>query len=152
MAAARSIYAKLRVAAGGYVTADRIARLREPELRAVGLSRQKAAYIADLTAHVVRGSLRLQRLDRLDDEEVIEALTVVSGVGRWTAEMFLMFVLRRPDVLPVGDLGIREGFRRVYRLREPATADRMRALAEPWRPHRSVGSWYLWRALELDSD
>jgi len=152
MAAARSIYAKLRSAAGGYVTPERVGRLREPELRAVGLSRQKALYIGDLTARVADGSLRLDRLDRFDDDEVVSALTEVNGVGRWTAEMFLMFVLARPDVLPLGDLGIREGFRRVYRLRKPPTPARMRALAEPWRPYRSIGSWYLWRSLEIDPE
>ncbi len=147
--AARAIRARVQAAAGGYLSADRLAALGDSELRAAGLSRQKIAYISDLTDRVRSGRLRLDRLHRLDDEEVIAELTRVHGIGRWTAEMFLMFVLSRPDVLPVGDLGIREGFVRVYALRKRPSPRRMAELSRPWRPYRSVGCWYLWRSAEL---
>lgn len=149
-AAARSIYEKLRRGVGGYVTPDRIAAATDAELRSFGLSRQKVSYLRDLTTRVDDGALRLDRMTALDDAEVIAALTEVKGIGTWTAEMFLMFVLGRPDVLPVGDLGIRSGFKRVYGLRGEPTPRRMHQLAMPWRPYRSIGSWYLWRALDVD--
>jgi len=117
-------------------------------LRAAGLSRQKSAYIIDLARKVDAGELALRRLRHLDDEEVIAQLTQVKGIGRWTAQMFLMFHLGRLDVLPVGDLGVRSGFERVYALDAAPSAAEMEAIAEPWRPYRSIGSWYLWRSLE----
>lgn len=147
--AARAIRSRVQKAAGGYLSADRLAAVSQNELRAAGLSRQKIAYIADLTDRVRSRRLRLDYLHRLADEEVIAELTAVHGVGRWTAEMFLMFVLARPDVLPVGDLGIRDGFVRVYRLRKRPSPRRMTELSRPWRPYRSVGCWYLWRSGEL---
>ena len=115
-------------------------------LRAAGLSRQKAAYIRDLAVKVDSGALSLRRLRFLDDEAVIDELTQVKGVGRWTAQMFLMFHLGRLDVLPVGDLGIRTGFRDAYGLGDLPDSDTMERLAAPWVPYRSIGSWYLWRA------
>ena len=147
--AARSVFERLRRTVGGYVTASRVAILTNRQLLGVGLSRQKAAYLRDLSARVVSGAVRLNRLDHLDDEAIIRKLTAVKGIGRWTAEMFLMFVLNRPDVLPVADLGLQDGFRRVYGLRRRPTAERMRQLAESWRPYRTVGSWYLWRYLDV---
>ena len=90
----------------------------------------------------------LDSLDALDDEAVIAELTRIKGIGRWTAEMFLMFRLHRPDVLPVDDVGIVNAIRRAYRLRKPPSADRIRKIAEPWRPYRSVACWYLWESLE----
>lgn len=118
-------------------------------LRAAGLSTQKTRYILDLCGHVTDGSLDMRRLHRMSDDEVIATLTQVKGVGRWTAEMFLIFHLQRPDVLPLGDLGVVQGFARVYGegIRLPAEA--MTAHADTWRPWRSIGSWYMWRALEL---
>jgi len=151
-AAARSVYEKLRCRAGGYVTPDRVAALRDRDLRDCGLSRQKVSYVRDLSERICDGRLRLGRLAALSDGEVIAALTQTRGIGTWTAEMFLMFVLARPDVLPLGDLGIRNGFKRVYGLRGDPSVARMQQLAEPWRPYRSIGSWYLWRALEQDED
>ncbi|HYC00129.1 MAG TPA: DNA-3-methyladenine glycosylase 2 family protein [Candidatus Limnocylindrales bacterium] len=148
-AAARTIYARLAAAAGGRLTPDAVAALSPAELRAAGLSGQKASYVRDLSERVLDGRLRLQRMHLLEDEAVIEELVGVRGIGRWTAEMFLMFVLCRPDILPVDDLGIRNGFRRVYGLRKMPSVARMHQLARPWRPWRTVGSWYLWRALEL---
>jgi len=114
----------------------------------VGLSGQKLGYLRDLCRRVDDGSLRLDALDALGDEEVIEALTAVKGIGRWTAEMFLMFRLYRPDVLPVGDLGIVKAIQRAYRLRGTPTPARMLQIGERWRPYRSVACWYLWASLD----
>jgi len=123
--------------------------LDDPDLRAAGLSRQKIAYIRDLARHVHEGLLPMAKLHEMPDDEVIAALTQVKGIGVWTAQMFLMFRLARPDILPVLDLGIRNAFRRAYRLRKEPTEKRMRAIAKPWEPYRSVASWYLWQSLEL---
>lgn len=120
----------------------------DEELRAAGLSTQKLRYIQDLCRHVTDGTLDTRNLHRLHDEDVIATLTQVKGIGRWTAEMFLMFHLGRPDVLPVGDLGVATGFGRVYGDGTKFTAQAMTERAELWRPYRSIGSWYMWRALE----
>jgi DNA-3-methyladenine glycosylase II len=147
--AAATIYARVLAALpGGSLTPRALLALPEDTLRQAGLSRAKVAYTRDLASRVDTGSLRLDNLDALDDEPVIAELTTVKGIGRWTAEMFLMFRLHRPDILPVGDLGIVNAMQRVYGLRTPPTAERMRAIAEPWRPYRSVASWYLWRSLD----
>lgn len=119
----------------------------DAELRGLGLSRQKAAYLRDLSAKAQDG-LPLDRLGRLDDERVIEVLSAVKGIGRWTAEMYLMFRLGRPDVLPVDDYGIKKAMQLAYRMRALPKPERMRRLAEPWRPYRTVACWYLWRSLE----
>ncbi len=123
----------------------------EARLRAAGLSRNKAAALKDLARRTLDGTVpSLARAQAMTDEELIERLTTVRGVGRWTVEMILIFRLGRPDVLPVGDLGVRKGFRRAFgmrRLPAPVTITRR---AERWRPYRSVASWYLWRAAELD--
>jgi DNA-3-methyladenine glycosylase II len=116
------------------------------DLRRVGLSRQKSLYLKDLAAHVENGTLNFHHFSKMDDEEIIVDLTRVHGIGRWTAEMFLMFNLGRPDVLPVDDFGVRNAVRRVYRMRKMPDAKRLRALAERWRPYRSAASWYLWRS------
>jgi len=123
--------------------------LDDPAMRSAGLSRQKIAYIRDLARHVQDGSLPLAHLHDLEDDEVIRDLTSVKGIGVWTAQMFLMFRLNRPDILPVLDLGIRNAFKRAYRLRKDPTAKRMNAIAKSWAPYRSVASWYLWQSLEL---
>jgi DNA-3-methyladenine glycosylase II len=121
----------------------------EPErLRAAGLSRAKVVYLRDLSQRVMDGSLPLDALEALADEEVIEALVRVKGIGRWSAEMFLMFRLRRPDVLPVGDLGIVRAVQRAYGLRRAPDAVRLRRIGEAWRPYRTLACWYLWRSLE----
>jgi DNA-3-methyladenine glycosylase II len=125
-----------------------LATVTEAQYRTAGISRQKAAYLADLTGKVLSGALPLDSLDAMSDEEVITALTQVKGIGRWTAEMFLIFRLQRPDVLPVGDLGIVNAIQKAYRLRKKPTPDRMRKLGEAWRPYRSVATWYLWRSLD----
>ena len=123
--------------------------LDDPDLRAAGLSRQKIAYIRDLARHVHEGLLPMAKLHAMADDEIIAALTQVKGIGVWTAQMFLMFRLNRPDILPVLDLGIRNAIRKAYKLRKEPTAKRMHALAKPWEPYRSVASWYLWQSLEL---
>ncbi len=117
-------------------------------LRAAGLSRQKLAALRDLARAFHAGELDARRLRRLDDDGVVEAVTRVRGVGEWTAHMLLMNSLGRPDVLPVGDYGIRKGVQSLYRLRVLPDRERLTALAEPWRPWRSVASWYVWRSLD----
>ncbi|HKB10755.1 MAG TPA: DNA-3-methyladenine glycosylase [Vicinamibacterales bacterium] len=124
-----------------------IAAQSDAQLRAVGLSGQKVAYLRDLSARILDGRLNLDGLDTLPDEAVIERLTAVKGFGRWTAEMFLMFRLHRPDVLPAGDLGIVNAIQRLYKLRKRPDAKRILKMGEAWRPYRSVASWYLWQSL-----
>ena len=126
-----------------------IAALDDATLRGVGLSGQKVSYVRDLSARIDDGRLTLDDLEHLDDEVVIERLVAVKGFGRWTAEMFLMFRLHRPDVLPVGDLGIVNAVQRMYRLRKKPEPKRLLKLGEAWRPYRSVASWYLWQSLQL---
>jgi DNA-3-methyladenine glycosylase II len=116
-------------------------------LRGVGLSGQKVRYLRDLCSRIVDGRLVLDELDVLDDEAVIERLTAVKGFGRWTAEMFLMFRLHRPDVLPVDDLGIVTAVQRLYKLRKRPAPKRLLKMGEAWKPYRSVASWYLWQSL-----
>ena len=116
-------------------------------LRGVGLSGQKVGYLRDLSARLADGRLALDELETLPDEEVIERLTAVKGFGRWTAEMFLMFRLHRPDVLPAGDLGIVNAIQRLYKLRKRPDPKRIRKIGEAWKPYRSVASWYLWQTL-----
>ena len=107
------------------------------------------SYLRDLTEHVLDGRLELERLHRLDDETVIEQLVAVKGIGRWTAQMFLMFRLGRPDVLPDLDLGVQKGIQRTYRLRKLPTPERVKKIGAKWAPYRTVGSWYMWRLLDL---
>jgi DNA-3-methyladenine glycosylase II len=128
--------------------ADAIHALEDQTLRGVGLSGQKVGYLRDLCARIGDQRLRLDELDALPDELVIERLTAVKGFGRWTAEMFLMFRLHRPDVLPVGDLGIVTAIQRLYRLRQRPDPKRILKIGEAWRPYRSVASWYLWQTLQ----
>jgi DNA-3-methyladenine glycosylase II len=124
-----------------------IAAQSDAALRAVGLSGQKVSYLRDLSARIADGRLDLDELDALPDDVVIERLTAVKGFGRWTAEMFLMFRLHRPDVLPAGDLGIVNAIQRLYRLRKRPDAKRILKIGEAWKPYRSVASWYLWQTL-----
>jgi DNA-3-methyladenine glycosylase II len=148
--AAATIYGRFEGLFEGPPNAIAIAALADEALRGVGLSRQKVAYIRDLSARLLDGRLQIDALDELPDEEVIERLTEVKGFGRWTAEMFLMFRLHRPDVLPLDDLGIVKAIQRLYGLRARPNAKRITKIGEPWRPYRSVACWYLWRTLELD--
>ena len=120
-------------------------------LRAVGLSRQKVRYIRDIAAQAANGALPLARLGRMKDEVILERLTAVKGIGRWTAEIFMMFSLGRPDVLPVDDLGLQHAVRLAYGLRRLPSEEKMLELGAAWQPHRSVASWYLWRSRRLQT-
>jgi DNA-3-methyladenine glycosylase II len=133
---------------GGTPTPENFACLTDEALRAAGLSRQKSAYLRDLCDKVSTGAVNLDALDALPDDEVIAALVKVKGIGRWSAEMFLIFRLLRPDVLPVGDLGILTAVQKAYGLRKRPSPERLLKIGEAWRPYRSVASWYLWRSLD----
>ena len=145
--AAATIASRVDALLGGVPAPAALAKVSNGQLRGAGLSGQKIGYLRDLSRHVTDGSLELDALDSMPDEAVIEALTRVKGIGRWTAEMFLMFRLHRPDVLPVGDLGINKAVQRAYRLRTVPTPARLLRLGETWRPYRSVACWYLWASL-----
>jgi DNA-3-methyladenine glycosylase II len=131
------------------ISAEAIARLTPEELRQIGLSGQKSKYVLDLADRVITGQLRLERLGRLPDEAVIEALIQVKGIGVWTAQMFLIFSLGRPDVFPHDDLGVRVALRNLYGLEELPNKELGHRIAEAWRPYASVASWYCWRSLEF---
>jgi 3-methyladenine DNA glycosylase/8-oxoguanine DNA glycosylase len=147
--AAATIHGRLvALMPGGVATPEALLSLTDDQLRGAGLSRQKSAYLRDLGEKVSSGALPVHTLADLTDDEVIEAIVKVKGLGRWSAEMFLMFRLRRPDVLPVDDLGIVTAIQRLYRLRKKPKPDRIRKIAEAWRPYRTVACWYLWRSLE----
>ena len=146
--AAATIEGRFAVLFDGRPTAAAIAGTPDDRLRAVGISPQKLRYIRDLCARTMNGSLSLDALEALSDEDVIIALTSVKGIGRWTAEMFMMFRLQRPDVLPLGDLGIVKAVQRAYKLRLAPTPVRLTRLGENWRPYRSVACWYLWASLD----
>jgi DNA-3-methyladenine glycosylase II len=147
--AADTIFARVvALMPGGALTPAALAAAADDALRGAGLSRAKASYLRDLASRVLDGRLHLGRFDDMDDESVIAELTAVKGIGRWTAEMFLIFKLNRPDVLPVDDVGIVNAMKRAYGLRKTPTPDRMRKIAEPWRPYRSIACWYLWCSLD----
>jgi DNA-3-methyladenine glycosylase II len=149
-AAARNIRARLDgLLEPEGVKPDSIARLSQADLRCVGLSRQKATYLHDLADKALSGVVRLDKIGRLADEEVIEMLTQVKGIGRWTAEMFLIFSLGRLDVLPVDDLGVRSAIKSLYGLKELPDKATCVDIAAPWRPYASIASWYCWQSLEL---
>lgn len=146
--AARTIYLRVLDLFGGTTpTPEQLLEASEEDLRGCGLSGRKTEYVRDLAAHVLSGELDLDRLDRLGDEEVIEEIVAVRGLGRWTAEMFLLFHLQRPDVLSGGDLGIRKAIQLEYGLEEMPTPTRTVEIGERWSPHRSLASLYLWESL-----
>ena len=147
--AAATIFGRfLALFPGGEIPgAAAIAAIDDGALRGVGLSGQKVGYVRDLCGRIADGRLRLDELDALPDDDVIERLTSVKGFGRWTAEMFLMFRLHRPDVLPADDLGIVKAVQKLYGLRKTPDAKRILKIGEAWRPYRSVASWYLWQSL-----
>ena len=146
--AAKTIEGRFSALFNDKPTPAAVANVSDARLRAVGISPQKLKYIRDLCARILDGSLKLETLTSLSDDEVIVALTNVKGIGRWTAEMFLMFRLNRPDVLPVGDLGIVKAVQRAYKLRTVPSAERLTKIGETWRPYRSVACWYLWASLD----
>jgi len=146
--AAASIHGRMVVAVGGTVTPERVLATPEADLRAAGLSGAKTASLVDLADKVASGEVALDRLGRLSDEDVVAELTVVRGIGPWTAQMFLMNALGRLDVWPTGDYGVRAGFARAWGLEElPAPKD-LHDLGEPFRPYRSLVAWYCWRAAD----
>lgn len=148
--AADTIFGRVKALADhrGGLTPAVLAALDEQSLRAAGVSRPKIKYLYDLAAHVGDGRLDLHALDGHPDEEVLARITAVKGLGRWSAEMFLMFRLNRPDIFPVDDLGIVKGMQKLFGMKRRPKPRTMLRLAEPWRPYRSVAAWYLWRVLE----
>lgn len=147
--AARTIRDRLVALTEPELVPAHIAALSHEQLRSVGLSRNKASFLHDLAAAAVDGRIVLTKIGRKDDEAVIAELIQVKGIGRWTAQMFLMFSLGRPDVLPVGDLGLRAAMRNLYGLPDLPTEAEAHEIGAPWRPYASVASWYCWRSLEL---
>jgi DNA-3-methyladenine glycosylase II len=145
------IFGRLADAVGGNMTPASILKLRPARMRALGLSGSKTAYIRDLARHARDGKVVFEKLAELPDEEVIAHLTKVKGIGVWTVHMFLMFALRRPNVLPIGDLGIRNAVRKAYALEEMPAPKDIEALAAKWHPYCTVASWYLWRSLESEA-
>jgi DNA-3-methyladenine glycosylase II len=146
--AARTIYLRVVDLFGGTTPSpEQLLEASEEDLRACGLSGRKTEYVRDLATHVLSGELELDRLEQLGDEEVIEEIVAVRGLGQWTAEMFLLFHLERPDVLSGGDLGIRKAIQIEYGLEEMPPPKRVIEIGEPWRPHRSLASLYLWESL-----
>jgi 3-methyladenine DNA glycosylase/8-oxoguanine DNA glycosylase len=146
--AAASIHARLIAALGGEVTAERVLATPETVLRECGLSGAKTASLLDLAAKVASGQVSLDRIGRLSDDEVVSHLTVVRGIGPWTAQMFLMSTLSRLDVWPVGDYGVRAGFAKAWELDDIPDAKTLDLLGEPFRPYRSLVAWYCWRAVD----
>jgi DNA-3-methyladenine glycosylase II len=149
--AAATIHGRVQALCGGALSADPLGRLSDESLRGAGLSRQKLGYLRDLAVRASDGTVDTVKLPGLPDEDVIRQLIQVKGVGVWTAQMFLVFRLGRPDVLPVLDLGIRKGVQRAYRLRKLPDAKRVEKIAASWAPFRTIGSWYMWRVLDLNT-
>lgn len=149
---ANVIFGRLAAAAGGKLTPAGVLKLRPSRMRSLGLSTQKTAYIRDLARHTRDGAVRFEELAALPDAEVIAHLTQVKGIGVWTAHMFLIFALRRLDILPTGDLGIRNAIRRAYGLLELPAPSEMEIMAERWRPFCTVACWYLWRSIEPNAN
>ena len=153
-AAARAIMNRTLEACGTderrFFTPKEFLAASEERLRAAGLSHQKVTYLRDLSDKFTSHRLSEGEFASLDDEEVIRRVTIVKGIGRWTAEMLLIFSLGRPDVLPIGDRGVRRGFQQTYGLTDLPIAKEMERIAEPWRPYRSVGTWYMWRSLGME--
>jgi DNA-3-methyladenine glycosylase II len=147
--AAQAIYGRVRAAVGETLTPESLTAVSDETLRAAGLSRNKLASLRDLSAKVLDGTVVLTRTSRLPDEELIARLTTVRGIGRWTAEMYLMFQLRRLDVWPVDDLGIRQGYGLAWKLDPPPTAKELEPLGDRFRPYRSVVARYCWAAVPL---
>jgi len=147
--AAGTIYGRFEAAVGGTVTPEAVLSTPLDELRGAGLSGAKAASVIDLSEKVLDGTVPLGSLKKLDDDELIRRLVVVRGIGRWTAEMFLMFQLRRLDVWPVDDLGVRKGYGIAWGIEPMPTPKELAVLGDPLRPYRSVAAWYCWRATEL---
>jgi DNA-3-methyladenine glycosylase II len=147
--AAVTIFKRFTALAGEPLLPAGILKLTDAQLRSVGLSKQKSSYLKDMAQRAARGELDFTRLPQMNDEEVINHLTQVKGVGVWTAHMFLMFTLRRPNVLPTGDFGIRMAIKKHYKKRKLPKPEQMEKIAKCWEPYRSVACWYLWRSLDV---
>jgi DNA-3-methyladenine glycosylase II len=147
--AAVTIFKRFTALAGEPLTPQGILKLSEAQMRSVGLSKQKSSYLKDMAERAERGDLDFSRLHEMTDDEVSKHLTQVKGVGVWTAHMFLMFTLRRPNVLPTGDYGIQMAIKKHYKKRKLPKPEHMEKIAKPWEPYRSVACWYLWRSLDL---
>lgn len=147
--AAETIFKRFAALAGEPLTPEGILKLRDEQMRSVGLSKQKSVYVKDLAAKTAAGQLDFAKLLDMPDDEVIEHLTQVKGVGVWTAQMFLMFTLKRPDVLPTGDYGVQAAIKKHYRKRKLPKPKEMEKIAKAWTPYRSVACWYLWRSLAI---
>lgn len=149
--AAATIHGRVLALIGdGAEAPTKIVATSHDALRAAGLSNQKASYVRNLAEHVLDGSLPVNSLHELTDDEIIAALTQVKGIGRWSAQMFLMFRLGRPDVLPDLDLGIQKGIQKAYRMRKLPTPKQVLSRGAKWAPYRTIGSWYMWRILEVE--
>ena len=147
--AAATIFERFAALAGKPLTPQGILKLTDAQLRSVGLSKQKSSYLKDLSTKTAEGLLNFARLDEMPDEEVIKHLTQVKGIGVWTAHMFLMFSLRRPNVLPTGDYGIQMAMKKHYKKRKLPKPKDMEKIARSWDPYRSVACWYMWRSLDI---
>ena len=146
--AAQSVWDRVVTCVGGEVSPQTVLGRQRPLLRACGLSDRKTEYICDLAQHFANGSIHVHRWPEMSDEAIIAELVEVRGIGRWTAEMFLIFSLLRPDVFPLDDLGLQKGIRVAYFANRKVTLSTMRRIGERWRPWRSVATWYLWRSLD----
>lgn len=146
--AARTIFERVKERCGGEITPEKLKKLKTEELRKCGLSYAKCSYIKDLAQRVKSSKLKIKILDKLTDEEVMKELIAVKGIGKWTAEMFLMFSLARPDVFPVDDLGIQKGIHRLLKRR--ISSQKIGKFAERWKPFRTPASWYLWKVIDND--
>jgi len=147
--AAFTIFKRFAALAGEPLTPEGILKLTDGQMRGAGLSKQKTSYLRDLAERTQRGDLNFADLSNLSDDAVIERLTQVKGIGVWTAHMFLMFSLRRPNVLPTGDFGVKMAIKRHYKKRKPPDPKQMEKIAKCWEPYRSVACWYLWRSLDI---
>jgi DNA-3-methyladenine glycosylase II len=147
--AAVTIFKRFAALAGDPVTPEGIAKLTDEQLRSVGLSKQKSSYLRDMAERAIRGELNFTRLPEMTDDEVIKHLTQVKGVGVWTAHMFLMFTLRRPNVLPTGDFAVQMAIKKHYNKRKLPKPMQMEKIARAWEPYRSIACWYLWRSLDI---
>jgi DNA-3-methyladenine glycosylase II len=147
--AALTIFKRFTTLAGEPVTPAGIVKLTDAQMRSVGLSKQKSSYLRDMAERASRGDLNFTRLPEMTDEEVIKHLTQVKGVGVWTAHMFLMFTLKRPNVLPTGDFGVQMAIKKHYNKRKLPKPEQMEKIAKPWEPYRSIACWYLWRSLDI---
>jgi DNA-3-methyladenine glycosylase II len=147
--AALTIFKRFTALAGEPLTPAGILKLTDEQLRSVGLSKQKSSYLRDMAERAVSGKLDFCRLHEMSDEDVIKHLTQVKGVGVWTAQMFLMFTLKRPNVLPTGDFGVQTAIKKLYKKRKLPKPAQMEKLAKAWEPYRSIACWYLWKSVDV---